>query len=134
MNIYEALEHCSHVNRIYFMWKHDLKFDQTREKWTEQQLLNNTNRKTFNGFKKWERTPEYKALLAIYLDSQMASDLEEIYEKVAESAKSGESASVKLYLALTKELQAQKKTAIQFLNSTEYEEDEPEEDDDLDLD
>ena len=129
--IYEALEHCSVVNRTYFMWKHGLKFDQTREKWTEQQLLTNTNRKTFNGFKKWERTPEYKALLAIYLDSRMASDLEEIYEKVAENAKSGESASVKLYLALTKELQAQKKAAIQFLNSSDVVEEE--EDEDLDL-
>lgn len=131
MNIYEALKskNITHANREYFRYKHNLYFDQTKDPPSPERFLKNVNRKTFNGFKKWERTPQYKALLAIYLDSLMANDLEEIYQVVREKARDGDEKSIKLYLSLNKDLQQQKKIAEKMLGHEDYEED-----DDLELD
>ncbi|MFD2703929.1 hypothetical protein [Salibacterium lacus] len=132
MNIYEALQSpkISYVNKQYFIWKHGIRFDQTLEPMEEERFLRHVNRKTFNGFIKWERTPEYRALLSIYFDSLMANDMEQIYHTVSEKAKEGEEKAVKLYLTLTKEMKEQQKVAEEILKGDK---EEKEKDDGLEL-
>lgn len=114
----------------YFRWKHDIKYDQTREKRTEEDFLRNVNRKTMNSFIQFERTTEYKQLLILLLESQIAEDMQEIYSKVTEDAKSGDDKAVRLFIALQKEITNTAKLAKQtFVNQED-----DDSDDDLILD
>lgn len=105
MNIYEALKQMKDYRKAeYFKWKHNIKYDQTLPKKSEKEFLKTVERKTMNGFLVWEKSAEYKQLLALYLDSCIANDLDKIYKKVVEKATEGDATSVKLFLQLSKEI------------------------------
>jgi N-acetylglucosamine kinase-like BadF-type ATPase len=80
-----------------------------------------------NSFLRWEKTPEYKSLVALYLDSKIANDLEQIYNVVKDKAIKGDEKAVKLFMALAKEISTTAKQAENIFTQDE----EPEEDDDL---
>lgn len=105
MNLHEALKKVNWDFQEYFKYKFpDARFDQSVPTKTEEGLLKVTGKKTMNAFYRWERTGEYKGLVAIYLQSRVANDLYEIYNSVAENAKTGDDKAVKLYLTLSKEI------------------------------
>lgn len=131
MNIYDALKSLKNQQRAeYFKWKHDIRFDQTLPIKTEKEFLRFIDRKTLNGFIRWERTGEYKALLTLYFDSKITNDLEQVYKIVSENAKKGEDKSVRLFLTLSKDIQSQTKNAEKVFKDAEREE----ETDDLEMD
>ncbi len=131
MNIYEALKQLKGWKKAeYFKWKHDIRYDQTLPQKSEEEFLKLTGNKTMNEFIKWERTAEYKQLLAIYLDSCIANDLDSIYKKVSELAKTGETQSVKLFLQLQKDINSYAKAAEKAFS---IDEEIIEEDDDLEI-
>lgn len=132
MNIYEALEHVPKLKAEYFKWKHDIRFDRRIPKKTEDEFLRLVDKKTLNSFIKWEKSSDYKQLLSIYLDSCIANDMDEIYRKVSEQAKTGDAASVKLFLQLQKDISVNAKNAISVFEKND-EELEVEEDDGLEL-
>lgn len=131
MNIYEALEQLPHMKKLYFQWKHDIRFKQDLPKKSQEDFLKEVNRKTLDGFIKWERTAEYKQLLMLLLDSRIATDFEEIYKIVSNKAKEGDEKSIRLFLTLQKDIQQNAKMAAKTFNVIEQE---FEEDDDLVLD
>lgn len=129
MNITEALFKIPLKKRLYFEWKFNIRFDQNREPLTEEKFLKLVGQKSLNSFIRWERSQEYKDLVALYLQSRTANDLQEIYNVVSEKAKTGDEKAVKLFLALTKEIQEHAKNAIKDFNGIDTKDDE--EDDDL---
>jgi len=113
MNIYDKLKSMTDFRKPeYFKWKHNIRYDQTLPKKTESEFLKAVDRKTMNGFLVWEKSSEYKQLLAMYLDSCIANDLDVIYKKVVEKAKEGDANSVKLFLQLSKEINSVAKQTI----------------------
>lgn len=133
MNIYNALKNVGDWRkREYFKWKHDIRYDQRLEKKSDEVFVKYIGRKTLNAYIAWERSAEYKGLLAIYLDSRMANDLEQIYSVVSAKAKEGDANCVKLFLSLHKEIQQHAKVANRTSKDVS-ESDEIEEDDDLEV-
>jgi|SRR5699024_8773101 len=133
MNLHEALQQVSWKRKEYFQWKHDIKYSRQIPKKTEEQFLKTVELKTFNSFVKWERTAEYKQLLILLLDSKIAEDMQDIYAKVTEDAKTGDDKAVKLFLSLQKEISTNAKNAQKVFNSV-AKEDEEDDSDDLILD
>ncbi|MGI2326427.1 hypothetical protein [Planococcus sp. YIM B11945] len=113
MDIYEALKGLSWKKRMYFCWKHDLSYDQNKEKETEEKLMSKLGVKSFNEYTKWERTPQYLQLLSLYLESKFANDLEKVYKNTAERAvaEDADEKSIKLLLQIQKEIRAFNKAA-----------------------
>ncbi|MBB2482971.1 hypothetical protein H5P36_22680 [Bacillus sp. APMAM] len=131
MNIYEALQNVSYKKQEYFKWKHDIRFNQSIPRKSEEEFLKVVDLKSLNTFHRWERTQEYKNLLLLLLESKVANDFDDIYKKVVEQAKTGDPQSVKLFLQLQKDIQSNAKLAAQTFTSVEDEDEQ--EDDDLDL-
>lgn len=129
MNIHEALKQLPWKKAEYFKWKHDIRYDQRLPKKSEEDFLRLVALKTINSFIQWERTSQYKSLLALYLDSCVANDLDEIYKKVTENAKTGDPQSVKLFLQLQKDINSYVKAAKKSFSVSEDEI----EDDDLEI-
>lgn len=89
----------------YFKWKFDIRYDQRLPKKSEEEFLKYINAKTLNAFLNWEKDPEYKALLQLYLDYKSTQDFEEIYTLVSDRAReTGNEKDVKLFLQLKKEI------------------------------
>ncbi|MFJ8263310.1 hypothetical protein ACIQ4I_15375 [Rummeliibacillus sp. NPDC094406] len=131
MNITEALKNVKFEYSLYFKYKFpDLRFDQSEPLKSEDEFLKSVNRKSMNSFYRWERTNEYKAILTLYLNSKVIKDYEQIYQIVSEQAKLGDEKSIKLFIALQKELQSQSKLAKEYFKHVEEDE---VEDDDLEL-
>lgn len=130
MELNEALKQIKFEYALYFKWKFpDLRFDQSEPIKTEEEFLKSVQRKSMNSFKRWERTQEYKALVTLYLNTKVIKDYEEIYQIVSSQAKQGDEKSIKLFIALQKELQSQSKLAVSYFSHVE----DDVEDDDLDL-
>lgn len=130
MELNEALKQIKFEYALYFKWKFpDLRFDQSEPVKTEKEFLKSVQRKSMNSFKRWERTQEYKALVTLYLNTKVIKDYEEIYQIVSSQAKQGDEKSIKLFIALQKELQSQTKLAASYFSHV----DDEVEDDDLDL-
>jgi rubrerythrin len=68
-----------------------------------------------NTYLKWEKSAEYRALVALYLQSKTANDLHEIYKEVSTKAKTGDEKAVKLFLQLNKEVAEHAKQAVKIL-------------------
>ena len=130
MNIHEALKQLEFRKREYFKWKNNIRYDQRLEKKSEDDFLRYVGRKTMNPFIAWERTSEYKQLLAIYMNTKIANDYQDIYESVAEKAKTGDPSAVKVFLQLSKEIAKDSKIAEKLF---EGEEETEIENDDLEL-
>ncbi|MCT2196189.1 hypothetical protein M3G15_13685 [Paenibacillus sp. p3-SID1389] len=125
MNIYEALKGVPNKKRLYFLWKFNLNWDQTKRPKSEPEFLKMVGNKTLNGFLSWEKTEEYRNLVAILLNTRFDSDLEEIYDSLSHKAKEGDEKSIKLLLQIGKEIKGYAKEAVRQLN--------PEDDDEDDL-
>ncbi|WP_150284748.1 hypothetical protein [Rummeliibacillus sp. TYF-LIM-RU47] len=127
MNIHDALKTIKWEYAMYFKYKFpDLRFDQSEPLKTEDELLKNVNRKSMNAFYRWEKTDQYKMLVTLYLNTKVIQDYEEIYSIVSEQAKKGDEKSIKLFIALQKELNQQSKLAASYFTQSD---DEIEEDD-----
>lgn len=127
MNITEALASVPFDKAEYFKWKFpDARFDKSQAQRTQEEFLEFVNKKTMNTYFRWEKTDEYKALVAFYLQSKTANDLQEIYEVVTINAKTGDEKAVKLFLQLNKEIADHAKMALKSLKGKK----EVEEDDD----
>ncbi|AKG35253.1 hypothetical protein [Paenibacillus durus] len=129
MNIHEALKTIPNKKKLYFIWKHYIGFDQTKPPKTEAEFLKTVDLKSLSSFVRWERSEEYRALLAILLNTRFDSDLEQIYDSLADKAKNGDEKSIKLLLQIGKDIKSYAKDAAKTLNKN----DEVEEDDDLDI-
>jgi len=111
MTLEEALKKVQYKKRAYFRWKFGLKFqhyDKTIN--TEEEFLEHVKLKSMLPFQRWECTPEYKTLVAIYLQGKYGNDLLDIYNAVAEKAKKGDSKAVDTLLKLQKEIKQIAKT------------------------
>ena len=130
MDIHEALAKLDLIKQTWFKYKFpELQFDGKQR--SLDTVLRSTNRKTIYGFKKWERTEEYKNLVALYLAGKTAEDLIQMYNAVKDKALKGDEKAVKLMLQLQKEIDQHKKQAIKSFN--QLDEEEIEDDDDLEL-
>lgn len=122
MNIYDALAQVTDWRkREYFKWKYNIRYDQRLPKKTDEEFLRYVGRKTLNGFLEWEKSTEYKELVAIYLNSRISNDFYEIYEVISEKAKKGDEKSVKLFLQLQKEISNHAKVATRSVVDEEDE-------------
>ena len=132
MNIYEALKKIDFKFAEYFKYLHpELRFDHSKPLKTEEDFLRLVDRKTMSPFYRWEKSKEYKNLLMLYLDYRMSKDYEEIYNLISTKAKeTGDPQTVKLFLQLQKDISSNAKAVSKLFNQVE---EEPEEDDDLDL-
>ena len=128
MNIYEGLKQVEYKKRLYFEWKHDIRFDQTLPQKTEEEFLRMVGAKTLNGFIKWERSQEYKNLLLLLLESKVANDFDLIYKNVSDKAKDGDEKFIRLFLSMQKDIQQNAKLAAKTFTVVE---DDSEQDDDV---
>lgn len=131
MNIHQALNNITWKKRYYFQWKHDIRFDRTVPRKTEEEFLRSVNLKTLNSFKQWERTAEYKNLLLLLLESRVANDFDEIYKIVSDKAKDGDEKSIRLFLSIQKDIQQNARLAAKTFEDVDI--DVEEEDEELDL-
>ncbi|MFY0802152.1 hypothetical protein [Peribacillus frigoritolerans] len=112
MSIFEALKTIDPKKAEYFKFKFpDLRYDQSKPLKTEDDFLRLVERKTINPFLKWEKSPEYKNLIQLYLDTKIADDYKEIYKVVAENAKKGDEKAIRLFLTLQVDIQKNSKVA-----------------------
>lgn len=129
MNIDQALKQVTWQKAEYFKWKHDIKYDQTKNKKTEEEFLKIVNKRTMNSFIAWERTEQYKNLVYLLMQSKVHNDLLESYQQVSDKAVTGDEKSIKLLLDMSKVIKDYAKFA-----SKEFEKaDEEIEDDDLEI-
>lgn len=112
MNIYEALRGVPNKKRLYFLWKFNLSWDQTRKPKSEVEFLKMVGNQTMNGFLAWEKTEEYRNLVAILLNTRFDTDLEEIYDSLSIKAKEGDEKSIKLLLQIGREIKGFAKEAV----------------------
>lgn len=130
MLLNDALKKVFWKKAEYFKWKFDIRYDQRIPKKTKEELMRYVDVKTMNSFYDWERTPEYKALLQLYMDFKATQDFEEIYNLISTRAKEkGEDKDVKLFLQLKKEIKENQR----IVNEIFKEKDDEVEDDDLEL-
>lgn len=101
----DKLNQVAYIKREYFKWKFDLYFHQVKER-TEEEFLEHVKRKNINTFLRWERTEEYKSLVAAYLQTKTANDLLSVYDAVIDKAKQGNDKAVTTLLKLQKEINA----------------------------
>ncbi|WP_342477781.1 hypothetical protein NYE24_00550 [Paenibacillus sp. FSL H7-0350] len=127
-NIYEALKNIPSKKKLYFLWKHNLSFDQTKAPKSEAEFLQTVGLSTLNTYIRWERSEEYRNLVAILLNTRFDGDLELIYDSLAVKAKEGDEKSIKLLLQIGKDIKIYAKDAAMQFNK-----DEESEDDDLEL-
>lgn len=104
MSIYEALDNITWKKKEYFLWKFKLNV-RVKDK-TEEQICKTINVKSLDFMKKWEKSPEYLALVNLYIESKTATDLEKIYKIVSEKAIEGDEKSIKLLLDLQKQVRS----------------------------
>lgn len=68
VTLHEALKQISWDKAEYFKWKYpDARFDQRLPIKTEEEFLRVVSKKTINTYLRWEKTQEYKALVALYV-------------------------------------------------------------------
>lgn len=104
MDIYSELNKLPWKKKEYFLWKFKLNMYSTDK--SEEDILRQLDIKSFASMRKWERTPEYLTLVNLYIESQIAKDLEKVYEVVKEKAITGDEKSIKLLLDLQKQVRA----------------------------
>lgn len=131
MTINEALQRLPYKKAEYFRFRFpDCRFFDG-EQITKEQFLKRVGLKTLATFERWERTAEWKSLIALYLESQFANNLLTIFQVVKNKALEGEDKSVKLYLQLGKEIEQLAKAAPAMLAKRKGKQEEEEDEDDL---
>ncbi|WP_394175597.1 hypothetical protein [Guptibacillus hwajinpoensis] len=130
MNIHDALNELPFMYQAWFKYRFPTLWFDGKER-TLEQVLKTTNRKTDMGFKRWEKSEQFKNLVVLYLSSQTAEDLIAMYNTVRDKAcDQGDDKAVKLLLQLQKEIEHHRKQAIAAFKIVK---DEVEEEDDLEL-
>lgn len=104
MDIYEALNKLSWKKKEYFLWKFNLYVLKNGDEISEEDLCKKIQVKSLAYMKKWEKSPEYLQLVNLYIESQIANDLEQIYRVVSEKALTGDEKAIKLLLDLQKQV------------------------------
>lgn len=112
MNIYNALKTITPKRKEYFLWKFNLNFRQGNERKSEEEFLKVVGNKTLDGFLAWEKSEEYRNLVAILLNTRFDQDLEEIYSSLSNKAKTGDEKSIRLLLQMGKEIKEYSKQAV----------------------
>lgn len=134
MDFHEILNTLPHKKMKYFKHKFpELHVNSKYAHKTDDDFLKSVELKTMYSFERWERTEEYKNLVALYLKTKMANDFLEIYSNVSEKAKEGDEKSIKLFLSLQKDVEIMSKIALNYFKYEELEEQESDEDDYDDL-
>lgn len=111
MTLEEALKKVHYKKRAYFRWKFGLKFQESNKEFhSEEEFLEHMKLKSILPFQRWERTNEYRKLVALYLQGKYGNDLIEIYDAVVEKAKKGDGKAVDTLLKLQKEIKQIAKT------------------------
>ena len=125
MDIYEALKQLTWKKRMYFNWRHNIFYDQSKGNQTEEEIMKKLQVKSMNEYVKWERTPQYLQLLNLFLESKFANDLEKVYNMTAERAvaEDADEKSIKLLLQIQKEIRAFNKVASNIKPSSSEEND-----------
>lgn len=122
MNIYQALKQVKDWRKAeYFKWIYDIRYDRRLPKKTEDEFLHFVGRETLNPYIEWEKSEEYLNLVNIYLHSKTANDLVDIYEAVADKAKTGDKGAIEMFLRLSKEISSTTKQAKKKMNVEEDE-------------
>lgn len=119
MDIYQALKHVPAYKRLYFMWKHKIRFTDEANDKSEEEMLKEIGRKTNYGLKRWEKSAEYRALVVLLIESKIANDLEDIYYITSKRAKEGDEKAIKLLLDLHKKVKSDTKIASQVFFETD---------------
>lgn len=122
MNIYEELNKISWKKRDYFLNKFDL-FVRRTEPLTEEQLCKRLRIKSLSSLQKWEKSEEYHRLVNLYIESQAAKDLEDIYKLVKDKALTGDEKSIKMLLDLQKQVQSFNKLTKSVAKSVKEDDD-----------
>lgn len=122
MNIYEELNKISWKKRDYFLNKFDL-FVRRTEPLTEEQLCKRLRIKSLSSLQKWEKSEEYHRLVNLYIASQAAKDLEDIYKLVKDKALTGDEKSIKMLLDLQKQVQSFNKLTKSVAKSVKEDDD-----------
>ncbi|ACB84826.1 hypothetical protein [Natranaerobius thermophilus] len=124
MELRKALRQLPTRKKHYFEWKFNVKPRVDLSNLSEQEFLDKytDDGTTIRPFKEWERTPEYHALVNLYLQSQTANDLLEVYESVKEKAKQGDDKAVKQLLELQKRIKENSKEASKMFEEDEGDE------------
>ena len=117
ITIEQALNKLPYTKAEYFKWKFGIGFVD-RGDVTEEQFLKRVRRSNIKVFERWERTEEYKNLVAIYLNSKTANDLLEVYDVVSKKAKKGDSRCIEQLLKLQKEIRETAKLADMSFNNS----------------
>lgn len=106
-DIRKVINEMAFDKRLYIYYKFpELRSKNVGHQSTEEELLQSTGRKTMDGFKTWEKTPEYNMFLALYLEQKAIKDIYDVYEVVKADALKGDDKSVKLLLSLNKEIKS----------------------------
>lgn len=105
MDIYTELGKLSWKKADYFKWKFGLYVNKT-EYVSEEEMCKHLRIHTLNHMRKWEKSQEYLTLVNLYIESQIANDLEQIYKVVSEKAITGDEKSIKLLLDVQKQVRA----------------------------
>lgn len=104
-DIRKVINEMAFDKKLYVYYKFpELRMKNVGYQSTKEELLKATDRKTMDGFKTWEKTPEYNMFLALYLEQKAIKDIYEIYEVIKTDALKGDEKSVKLLLSLNKEI------------------------------
>lgn len=131
LTINEALSQIPFHKAEYFRYKFpDVRYDQSRQCLDEEQFLLRVGRSTIYTYHRWEKSAQWRTLVALYLESKMANELLEMYQAVKDNALKGDEKAVKLYLQLGKEIQ-QMARQTPLLSSRKKKAEDNEDDDDL---
>ncbi|MEU2589656.1 hypothetical protein ACI2JA_19840 [Alkalihalobacillus sp. NPDC078783] len=102
MDIKSLLGKLSDQKASWFKYRNNCYYYEEKRPQSDEEFLNRVaTSKTLSGLKEWERTEEYQKLLAIYTESQMVSDLKDVYDTLLEKAKEGDDKAVKSLLQVS---------------------------------
>lgn len=101
-----ALSKLNEKKRKYFRWKFNIPYNgRPMKQTTIEEVCKFWCIKNPQYFLDWEKTEEYRYLVNVYLNSQTANELLDIYNIVLEKAKTGDSKAIDTLLRLQKEIQ-----------------------------
>lgn len=106
MNIYEALNKLSPKKKEYFLWKFNLYVFNDATQISEEELCKKLEVKSLAYMHKWEKSHEFQILVNLWIESQVANDLEQIYRVTRDKAITGDEKAIKLLLELQKQVKA----------------------------
>ncbi|MBW4081366.1 hypothetical protein [Paenibacillus sp. S150] len=119
MNLHEALKTIQNKKRLYFIWKHDIGFNQTKSPKTEAEFLKTVGLKSLSSFVRWERSLEYRSLVALLFNTRFDGDLEQIYDALSVKAKEGDEKAIRLLFQIGKDIKIFAKDATKMLNKND---------------